>query len=275
MNKHSFLSLVVALAAALLALALWSSPPATSLASATPAPAVVAESPAAVAAEFVAVLARFGGTSLLALLAAAGIGYVAVVHSRRGRLVGAINTNPANTGQSTRSRRFRASAAVATRYLIGKIGADEDHIAVVSATADQPIGVLTDEPAAAEDPVDVELLGISERTQLMVAGEAIDEGEAVYTTAAGKVQDKPTAAGTYWKVGVAATPAAADGNLIEVYPCTPRKLIVVSALESTNGTAAAAVDLNALKAEAEKIGDDLRKIAAALDGDADVALATT
>ena len=80
-----------------------------------------------------------------------------------------------------------ATAAITTRYLLGKIGADEDHIAVLAATADQPIGVITDEPAAAEDPTDVELLGVSNRTQRMVAGEAIDEGESVYATAAGKV----------------------------------------------------------------------------------------
>lgn len=195
---------------------------------------------------------------------------------RRRDLTPAINTLPDNVGTSKNVRRYLATAAITTRNLLGKIGADEDHIAALSAASDEPIGVITDEPAAAEDPTSVELLGVTNRTLPMVASEAIDEGENVYAAAGGKVQDKPTSAGTYWKVGKAATPAGADGDPIEVIPCTPRKLIVIAALTSTNGTAAAATaDLPGLAAEAEKIGDDLRAIANALNGDADVALATT
>lgn len=213
----------------------------------------------------------------------------------RPRLVSALNTLPDNVGTTENARRYKATAAVAARYLLGKIGADEDHVAVMAATSDQPIGVMTDEAAAAEDPIDVELLGVSNRTLLMVASEAIDENEPVYGTAAGKVSDKPTAAGTYWKVGTAATPAEADDDPIEVIPCTPEKLTIVAALSSTNGTAAAAIpgaltstngtaaaaipgaltstdgtaaaasaDLAALAAEAEKIGDDTRDIHAAV-----------
>lgn len=195
--------------------------------------------------------------------------------ARRSRLVAAVNTLPGNFGTRKGSRPYYSSAAIAAKYLLGKLGADKSHIAVLAATSDEPIGIITDEASAAEEPVDVEFLGITERTLPMVAGEAITLGADLYATAAGKVGVKPTTAGTYWKVGKALEPADADGDVIEVLPQKPRKLIVVSALESTNGTAAgASASLANLAAETEKLGDDLRKIAAAQNNDADVALAT-
>jgi len=196
--------------------------------------------------------------------------------SRKNALVAALNTLPANVGTSRNSRRYLASAAVATRYLLAKLGADDEHIAAVAAASDKPIGVMTDEAAAAEDPINVELLGVTNRTLPLVAAAAITLGADVYSDGTGKVTVKPTAAGTYWRVGTALTAAGAANDPIEVAMIRPRKLIVIAALTSTNGTAAAAsASLANLAAEAEKIGDDVRAIAAALDGDADVALATT
>lgn len=197
--------------------------------------------------------------------------------SRRGSLMPALNTLPSNLSTSQVSRRFKATAALATRNLFVKQGADDEHIAAIAATSDKPVGVLTDEAAAAEDPVNVVLPGATNRTVLAVAGAAIAALNAdMYITAAGKIVIKPTAAGTYWRVGRNKTLADADGDPVELELCTPRKLIVIAALTSTNGTAAAAsASLANLAAEAEKIGDDVRAIAAALDGDADVALATT
>lgn len=57
-----------------------------------------------------------------------------------------------------------------------------------------------------------------------------------------------------------------DGNYcwIMVAPGSAQRGPVTVTLTSTNGTAAAAADLAALKAEAEKIGDDVRAIHAAL-----------
>jgi len=49
-----------------------------------------------------------------------------------------------------------------------------------------------------------------------------------------------------------------------ILPESAKRGPVTVALQSTNGTAGAAADLTALKAEAEKIGDDLRAIYAAL-----------
>lgn len=59
--------------------------------------------------------------------------------------------------------------------------------------------------------------------------------------------------------------ATADGDVIETVP-TNAGLVdpIAVVLTSTNGTAAGAADLAALKTEAEKIGDDVRAIHAAL-----------
>ena len=119
----------------------------------------------------------------------------------------------------------KTDAAVSTRYLLGKVGSDVDHIAACGAS-EIPVGVITDEASAAEELVAVELLGVTKRTLRMVASEAIDAGEHVYTAASGKVQDLPAGAGTYYEVGLALTSASADGDLIEVATCVARKTVV-------------------------------------------------
>jgi hypothetical protein len=116
-------------------------------------------------------------------------------------------------------------AAVATRYLLATVGSDAAHAAICAANG-IPIGVFTDEAAAAEANIAIELLGVSKRTLLVVASEAITAGEHVYTAADGKVQDLPTVAGTYYEVGVALTAASGDGVLLEVAHCVPRKTVV-------------------------------------------------
>lgn len=187
-----------------------------------------------------------------------------------------VNTAPSNWGTFAGGlRTFLADAAITTRYKLVKKGSDAEHIAIMAATSDEPIGVCVDEPSAAEQPATVEMLGVSARTVPVVAGGAITDGADLYGTSTGAVVVKPTAAGTYWQVG-SAIGAWSTGESFTMVPRKPRKLIVIAALTSTNGTAAAAsANLANLAAETEKIGDDLRAIAAALDGSADVALATT
>jgi hypothetical protein len=158
---------------------------------------------------------------------------------------------------------FLSDGAIATRYLLGKIGSDAGHV-VASGAADEPIGIITDEAGAAEDAVNVNLFGSAADTQLMVGAEAIAAGADVYTAAGGKVQDEPGATGTFWLVGRALAACGGDGQLVQVEPVKPIKVVVIAALTSTNGTAGAAADLTALKAEAEKIGDDVRALGAAL-----------
>ena len=100
---------------------------------------------------------------VMVLIAACGLLALTPSLSRRRKLLIAINTLPANVGTSKNSRRYRASAAITTRFLLGKMGADDEHIAAVAATSDKPIGVITDEAAAAEEATSV-LLQFSART---------------------------------------------------------------------------------------------------------------
>lgn len=113
----------------------------------------------------------------------------------------------------------RADAAIATRYLLVKIGTDVDHVAINGAT-DLPLGVCTDEAEAAEDVIAVNLLGSNNATQRMVASAVINLGDLVYTAANGKIRSAPTGA-TVYKVGRALQAATADGHVIEVEPCFP------------------------------------------------------
>lgn len=116
----------------------------------------------------------------------------------------------------------KTDAAVSTRYLLAKQGTDADHVAACGA-AEVPLGVFTDEASAAEEYTAVELIGVTKRTVLMVASEAIDAGEQVFTAASGKVQDTTVGANTTYLVGTALTAATADGDLIEVASCGPVK----------------------------------------------------
>lgn len=136
-------------------------------------------------------------------------------------------TSALNIAEGTHAGTIRklADAAIATRNLLFKFGSDVNHIAVAGAS-DIPLGTVEDEALAAEDEVSVNILGSTGRSLLMVASEAITVGEAVFTAASGKVQDLPAGAGTYYQVGYAMTAAGADGDVIEVQPCTPVKTVV-------------------------------------------------
>lgn len=140
----------------------------------------------------------------------------------------------ANVGEGTHERCIGklADAVVATRYLLAKRGTDVDHFDICGAS-DQPLGVITDEVAAIEDLANIELLGTTPRTLLMVASETMTFDDDVYAAANGTVQDKPTAAGTYWKVGKCITAGVSTG-LVEVQTCFPTKVIIdtVAALTS-------------------------------------------
>ncbi len=238
----------------------------------------------------VALLAGFFAAPVLTIdivLAAAALWIVADAARgfRRSRLMHAINTNPGNWGTHHSGKKtFLATAAIVTRYKCVKKGADAAHIAIPTATADEPIGVLMDEPANAEDEVVVELLGAVDKTIPMVAGAAILDGAAVYMGSTGSITPKPTAAGTYWKVGNASGAAAAAGDVIAVIPQKPRKLIVVAALTQaagdiadTNSTAVnpTKADFDSLLVAAGKLQADFLVLSAALTGDADVTVATT
>ena len=162
-------------------------------------------------------LAVFAVLTLFAFL------FIHAWSARRGR-GGVIASNIAE-GTHERAVWRKTDAAVASRNLLGKVGTDATHVALCGAS-EIPLGPITDEAAAAEELVNVELLGVTGRTLLLVASEAITAGEHVYTAASGKVQDLPAGAGTYYEVGLALTPSTNDGDLIEVATCVARKVTV-------------------------------------------------
>lgn len=165
----------------------------------------------------------------------------------------------------------KTDAAITTRYLLVKQGTDADHIALCGA-GDLPIGPCSDEAAAAEENVAVQFLGATAETRRVVASEAIAANAEVYTAASGKVQDEPVVAGTYFKVGIARLAAAADGDVIEIDPCEPIRLVVIAALGNTNneigGLTISAVydqaEVTALRDKTEELADDVRALQAAL-----------
>jgi hypothetical protein len=109
-----------------------------------------------------------------------------------------------------------ADAALTTRHLLVKRGTDADHFAVNGAT-NIPLGVCQDEPAAAEDPAAIALLGAVKGTVKMVASEAMATTDVdVYAAASGKI-----ALTGVVKVGILRTTASADGDICEVEPCIP------------------------------------------------------
>jgi len=118
-----------------------------------------------------------------------------------------------------------SDAAITTRNLLVKVGTDSDHIAVCGAS-DRPRGVCNDEAGAAEENVNVNLLGRNTQTDLMVASEAIADDVDVYTAASGKIQNEPAVAGTYYLVGHSLGSAAAVGDELEVDSCHPIAFVV-------------------------------------------------
>ncbi len=158
---------------------------------------------------------------------------------------------------------LRADEVHAYRHLMVTRGSDADHIAPCDAD-ELPLGLCGDTPSAIEDPANVHLLGRGAGTRLAVGSGAIAADVNVFTDDAGELQEEPETAGTYYLVGKSVTACAGAHKEFELAPCAPIKLVVVAAMGSTNGTAAGAADLAALKTEMELATDDLRRIAAAM-----------
>ena len=164
-----------------------------------------------------------------------------------------------------------AEVIIGTRNLLGKLGTAVNQVDICT-TADEPLGVITDEAAAAGDPVNVALFGSAGSTHLMVASEAITAGAKVYTAAAGKVQNEPAVAGTYYQVGKALEAATADGDVIEIDAQEPIRVVVIAALGNTdNEIGALAIggtytqaEVQALRDKCEELADDVRAISGAL-----------
>lgn len=120
----------------------------------------------------------------------------------------------------------KADAAIATRFFLVEIGSDIDHVAASNSASDIPLGICTDESAAAEDLVNVALLGSSKCTLKAVANAAITAGAFITSAGNGKVQTLSASTGTYYIIGRALIAAAADGDVIEFDPCLPVQRVV-------------------------------------------------
>jgi hypothetical protein len=133
----------------------------------------------------------------------------------------------ANVGEGVHEEGIwiKSAAAITTRNLLYKRGADDDHVVVVAAQTDLPMGTINDEATAAEEVVTLLLLGSGARsTRKFVANGALTKGALLYTAAAGKVQGTPAgASGVAHLVGQALSSTTADGDIIEAQACTPIK----------------------------------------------------
>lgn len=109
------------------------------------------------------------------------------------------------------------------RHLVVAAGSDVNHVALAG-TASIPIGVTDDESTAAEDFVNVSLLGSIDRTVLVQASAAIALYDFVVAAANGQVRTLPATTGTYYIIGRALNAAASTGDLVEIDPinCTQR-----------------------------------------------------
>lgn len=114
--------------------------------------------------------------------------------------------------------------AVATRHLLWTAGAAAGGVKHATASL-YPMGTIDNIEASTGVRQTLKLLGKGP-TKKMVANEIITEGENVFAAAAGKVQDLPAGAGTYWCVGQALTASGADGDVIEVNDCVPFPVVV-------------------------------------------------
>jgi hypothetical protein len=160
--------------------------------------------------------------TLLALMAVLALLATCVWLAKRNPL-----TFLANVAEGTHAHGITklADAAITTRHLLVKIGTDIGHVALAG-VSDIPLGVATDEPAAAEDPVNVALLGAGDSTLLGVASAAITAGDLLAPAASGKLRTLPATTGTYYIVGRAITAAGADGDTIEFVPSFPVQRVV-------------------------------------------------
>lgn len=115
--------------------------------------------------------------------------------------------------ESSGIKAFTASAAIAKHARVklasGKVA--------TAGLAEKEIGTALEAAFADGDVIAVKLRN-APGTHKMIAAEALAEGAAVYTEAAGKVQD--TAQATAYLVGHAMEAATADGDIIEVLPNT-------------------------------------------------------
>ena len=144
----------------------------------------------------------------------------------RARLIDLANSILVNITPKGRATAI-GDAPFTSRYLIAKRGAFYYSIAIAG-QGDTPYGVVPDmTPTTDTDlsyPLPVNILGLNEDTERMIASGAINIDQLITTDANGQVRAVPSASGTYWVIGKAKTAAVAQGDQLEVIPAFPYQL---------------------------------------------------
>lgn len=159
-----------------------------------------------------------------------------------------------------------AGALDSKEFYLVELGAADNSVKLLTATVSNVIGVFENKLQAGEVDVNIRMLGKNGTFKVKMGGVAA-QGDRLIGANGGKAVKLPAGTpGLHRVIGRKLTYGnSADNDVVEVSD-QPEWVFVptVVALTSTDGTAAAAADLAALKAEAEKIGDDVRAVHAAL-----------
>lgn len=182
---------------------------------------------------------------------------------------------------NVKSGRFAVNSGQALTDLEGYLVKPADagsELEVLLPTAVSDLCLYVVEDGAAHDS-DSEVLPLVDGDQVRIVAKGTGSAGAVLTLAAisgsdiGKVRSIPATAGPHFSVGIAEEDFV-DGQhvLVRVYK---RTVIVATSVTdaTTDGAAAAAADLAALKAETELIGDTLRALLAALETNGQITVA--
>jgi len=125
------------------------------------------------------------------------------------------------------SKTVLTDAAITRRFLLYTKGTNDNHVAVNTSASGMPIGTIADEATAAEEEVALKILGKGTTTRMVNSGDGtIAVADEVYAASGGKVQKRPSGAGTYWRVGAALTAATTENDIIEVADAVPFKLVI-------------------------------------------------
>jgi hypothetical protein len=120
------------------------------------------------------------------------------------------------THQSSQGITYEADVAITERFLLVKRGGAANRVAICGA-ADTPVGVCSDEAAAAADLVNVRPFN-SDLTLIVVASAAIAQDALLEPAANGRVATLGVGVGTHHVVGRALNAAANTGDTIEMAP---------------------------------------------------------
>jgi hypothetical protein len=120
---------------------------------------------------------------------------------------------------------YLTDAALATRYALVIAGSDVNHVAVGAANTEIPLGICTDESAAAEELVNVNVFGAVSGTQRGAAGGNIAVGDLLQSNGDGTIIKLKTTSGIWYIIG-RALQAAVAGDTFEFTPSFPIQRVV-------------------------------------------------